>query len=62
MMVDFGVDPRCIDTMCMAEIQSIMVAMAERRGKVSPPSAEVRKEKMDEFMAFLALDPTVRIV
>ena len=61
MMVDFGVDPRSIDTMSLGQIASMIVGLSRRRGRVDVPSEEERAEKMAEFAQFAEMDPSVRI-
>lgn len=61
-MLDFGVDPRCIDTMSMAEITSMFGGIERRRGQTKVPSKEEMEKKKTEFLSFLEKDPSVRIV
>lgn len=61
MFVDFGVDPRAIDTMSLAEIHSMCVALAERNGKVEPPPKAERDEEFRKFAEFVSGDSSVRI-
>lgn len=61
MLLDFGADPRAIDTMSLAEIVSMMKAMEKRRGKPDVPSDEERAAAMDRFAAFAAKDPALRL-
>ena len=61
MMLDFGVDPRCIDTMSLAEIRSTTKALAKRRGKAELPSREVRDAKMQEFLSAVSWDPRIKV-
>lgn len=61
MLVDFGVDPRAVDTMSLGELSSMMAALELRRGKQDVPGEEERAEKMSEFADFVANDPMVRM-
>ena len=61
MMLDFGVDPKAMDEMCLAEITSMMAALARRRGKVKPHTPDEIKTGMTEFAAFVAHDPAIRL-
>ena len=61
MMVDFGVDPRAVDTMCLAELSSMLSGLADRRGSAAAPSREEMDEKFSEFAEFVSSDPKVRL-
>lgn len=61
MLVDFGVDPRVVDTMSLSQLLDMMMSLEKRRGKSDVPSAEERGDKFNEFLGFVAADPAVRI-
>lgn len=61
MMVDFGVDPRAVDTMSLSQLVDMMRGLSERRGKTAPPSDEEREERLSDFRSFVSDDPMVRI-
>lgn len=61
MMVDFGVDPRSIDTMSLGEISSMIDSLSKRRGKVELPTDTERSEAFAEFSDFVMNDPQVMV-
>lgn len=61
MMLDFGVDPRSVDTMSLGELSSMMSALEKRRGKADVPSEEERTRLLADFAVFVQDDPMVRI-
>lgn len=60
MLVDFGVDPRAVDTMSLGELSSMMVSLEARREKDEKPTDEEREERLSEFAVFVRDDPNVR--
>lgn len=61
MMVDFGVDPRCVDTMSLGEISGMIDSLVKRRGKVELPTEKERSEAFAEFSDFVMNDPQVMV-
>lgn len=61
MLVDFGADPRSMDTMSLAEFHSMIRALEARRGKTEPPPRHEREAKLAEFAEFVASDERVSI-
>ena len=69
MMLDFGVDPRAIDTMSLAEVSSMMRAIKKRRDESDPDSKKVGRQVSDEewaeaqqLLASVSVnDPAVRV-
>lgn len=60
MLLDFGCDPRAVDTMSLSSIVDMMVAMEKRRGKTEVPDEQEREKKFSVFMDQVKNDPSVR--
>ena len=61
MMLDFGVDPRSLDSMSLGQIDGMMSSLEQRRGKVPAPSEKDRADSMEAFAMFVRDDPNVSI-
>lgn len=61
MLLDFGVDPRAVDTMSWAELASMERGLLKRRGKAPAPSKEVEAAAFEAFTQAVANDPSVRL-
>ena len=61
MFLDFGVDPRALDTMSLAEISSMSKALSRRRGKTPMPPKTEDREALMAFADIVKNDPSVRL-
>lgn len=61
MMVDFGIDPRCVDTMSLGELSDMLDGLSRRRGKAEVPTESERADSMAEFSQFVMNDPQVMV-
>lgn len=60
MLLDFGVDPRAIDTMSLAEISSMLNALKRRRGNADRPMSGDEFDDLKERVAAMNL-PGMRL-
>lgn len=61
MLLDFGVDPRVLETMTLTQISGMMRGLRSRRQKDKVPSVREDREAMERFTAVVAADPSVRL-
>lgn len=61
MLLDFGVDPRSMETMSLSQMFDMFRSLRNRRQRDRMPSRREEREAMDRFTSVVAADPSVRL-